>query len=656
MKTATRSRAGPARWLALLATALLFMGTIATPALGEAEDFGEAEILSSPDNTCDKAFPDLDKIDQESGTFTTEEGVVLEWGGYGASAKNAVHYTVPEGYTLDLCIKGGEGAETPAYHEGLTGTGSVTTLYERDVSHISYRVNVLPPTGSATVLKAWDGDLFDDADIEVTFTGHIDGGDPLTLVPNQVTDLDIGQTLTITDEAVTGMPDGCIYGSDLGDGASFTATEEQLHGTITITNTVACEEEPSAGSVTIVKEWTGDEFDDSELEVGFWADLDDERMIVHEETLPLEIGQTLTLLDEQVDGLPEGCDYTSDLESIDASFTATEEQPHGTITVTNEATCEDEEPELIPVGLYKMWLDADGEVILEDTPDADFTLTLSVGDDILATLDQDVDPPWAWADLEPGSTYTVAETNLADGWETVDCPELDPELTGAGEHSGVGTFDLTDGGRHFVCNQEMAELPPAVFTLALQKVWLDADGDELDVAPDEEFEVVMFIDDEEALVVDETTEGHRDVIEMEYGTPYEVDEPTLPEGWELVTCPAQLLETDELAVAHGVGDDFVADEAGVHYVCNQEIPDEVLPVVIPPEEEKEEEPKVEPKVEEKKVDEEPEVEVLAEVKQRTLPRTGADAGALALLAAGMLMIGAATLASTKPAPARRRRQ
>jgi hypothetical protein len=163
MKTATRSRAGPARWLALLATALLFMGTIATPALGEAEDFGEAEILSSPDNTCDKAFPDLDKIDQESGTFTTEEGVVLEWGGYGASAKNAVHYTVPEGYTLDLCIKGGEGAETPAYYEGLTGTGSVTTLYERDVSHISYRVNVLPPTGSATVLKAWDGDLFDDA-------------------------------------------------------------------------------------------------------------------------------------------------------------------------------------------------------------------------------------------------------------------------------------------------------------------------------------------------------------------------------------------------------------------------------------------------------------------------------------------------------------
>ena len=445
MKTATRSRAGPRRGLALLATALLLTAAIATPALGEAEDLGEPELLSSPDNTCDKAFPDLTKIDQESGTFTTAEGVLLEWGGYGTSAENAVHYTVPEGYTLDLCVKGGEGAETPAYYEGLTGTGSVTTLYERDVSHISYRVNELPPppTGSATVVKDWVGDEFDDTDIEVTFTGHIDDGTPFELLPNQSTDLDIGQTLTITDEAVTGMPDGCAYVSDLGDGASFTTTEEQLHGTITI---------------------------------------------------------------------------------------------------TNDVTCEDEEPELIPVGLYKVWLDADGEPILEETPDADFTLTLSVGDDVMASVDQDADPPWAWVDLEPGTTYTVAETDLADGWETVTCPEFDEEA-GAGDHSGVGTFELTEGGRH--------------------------------------------------------------------------------------------------------------------YVCNMEIPVEVLPVVIPPEDE--EEPTVEPPVEEKEIDEtkgdeEPEVEVLAEVQERTLPRTGADTAALAMLAAGMLMLGAATLAGTRPAPARRRRQ
>ena len=113
---------------------------------------------------------------------------------------------------------------------------------------------------------------------------------------------------------------------------------------------------------------------------------------------------------------------------------------------------EAEDEELVPVGLYKLWLDADGEVIQEDTPDVDFTLTLSVDDEVRATLDQDSEPAWVWVDLEPDSTYTVTETDL-DGWETVACPEFDEEA-GAGDHSGVGTFELTDGGRHFVCNQQ----------------------------------------------------------------------------------------------------------------------------------------------------------------------------------------------------------
>jgi hypothetical protein len=115
--------------------------------------------------------------------------------------------------------------------------------------------------------------------------------------------------------------------------------------------------------------------------------------------------------------------------------------------------------DLIPVGIYKLWLDEDGEVIQEDTPDVDFTLTLSVEGEVLATLDQNSELPGAWAELEPGSTYTVAETDLAEGWQTVDCPELDPEESGAGDHSGVGTFELTDGGRHFVCNQQVDDEP-----------------------------------------------------------------------------------------------------------------------------------------------------------------------------------------------------
>ena len=114
----------------------------------------------------------------------------------------------------------------------------------------------------------------------------------------------------------------------------------------------------------------------------------------------------------------------------------------------------------IPVGIFKMWRDEDGEHIPdEEKPDADFTLTLSVDGEVLATLDQDSELPGAFVELVRGTTYEVAETDLADGWETVDCGELDREITGTGDHSGVGTFELTDGGRHFVCNQATEEGP-----------------------------------------------------------------------------------------------------------------------------------------------------------------------------------------------------
>ena len=450
MKTATRSRAGPRRGLALLATALLLTATIATPALGEPETpDGDTNF----EYTWDGHGSDSEKCDLADDDLRDAEDGWIHW----------VFSTKGESTTATLTLNGtGSGTYAPGPPLEADAWHFYTPYFDLDGLSASITLDaeagpgnglvisdycpgeVPPPTGSATVVKDWDGDGFDDTDIAVTFTGHIDDGDAFTLDPDQAVDLDIDQTLTITDEDVTGLPEGCTYVTDLDDGKSFTATEDNLHGTITITNTVTCPDEP----------------------------------------------------------------------------------------------------DLIPVGIYKLWLDEDGEIIADDeTPDADFTLTLSVDDDVLASLDQDSELPGAWAELEPDTTYTVAETDLADGWETVTCPEFDEEA-GAGEHSGVGTFELTDGGRHFVCNQ-------------------------LEIEPE-----------------------------------------TLP---VVITEPEQ----EEL---------------------------EVAPTV----EEKE--------IEEKKVDEEAEVEVLAEVQERELPRTGADTAALALLAAGMLMLGAAVLAGTTPAPARRRRQ
>ena len=441
MKTATRSRAGPRRGLALLATALLLTATIATPALGEPG--------SPAADPCQVGETYTDKHDVSPDNAVNVADIVFDGDVIGTLTANDPLGTVTialeegyEDYTIDLCVFGGkERQEYTGVGDGFV-SDPLSTPSEQDtiagVSNFAWRVipPVVPDTYDVELVKAWEvtngpADLFDEDDASAT----------LTATP------------------ATGLEDG----------DTFTVTETDID-----TGTEQCTVTDTAG--------LGD--------------------------------QTLDA-DQTVDGT-----YTH--------------------TVTNYLTCDadDDEPELIAVGLYKLWLDAEGDVIQEDVPEVDFTLTLSVDEEVLATLDQDSELPWVWVDLEPDTTYTVAESGLADGWETVTCPEFD-EGAGAGDHSGVGTFELTDGGRHFVCNQ---------------------------------------------------------------------------------------LESEP----------------------------ETLPVVITRPEEQE--PEVAPEVAEQVLAEEAEVEVLAKVQERTLPRTGADTAALALLAAGMLMLGAATLASTTPAPARRRRQ
>ena len=145
---------------------------------------------------------------------------------------------------------------------------------------------------------------------------------------------------------------------------------------------------------------------------------------------------------------------------------------------------------------------------------------------------------------------------------------------------------------------------------------------------------------------------------LEDGDTFTVTETNVDPGHDRCTVTAtrgtgtQTLDADQAVdgiYTHTVTNDVTCAPAPAVTPDPEEEP-EVAPVVVEPE------PDVAAEVVEKEIDEEPEVEVLAEVKERELPRTGADTGALALLAAGMLMLGAAALAATKPAPARRRRQ
>jgi LPXTG-motif cell wall-anchored protein len=103
-----------------------------------------------------------------------------------------------------------------------------------------------PEPGSVTVVKAWedtDGvDGFDATDIDITFTANIDDGDDIEVTPDTPVELEHGQTLTVTDEDATGLPEGCTYTNDIGDGAAFASTEDDPDGTITVTNAVTCVE------------------------------------------------------------------------------------------------------------------------------------------------------------------------------------------------------------------------------------------------------------------------------------------------------------------------------------------------------------------------------------------------------------------------------
>lgn len=117
------------------------------------------------------------------------------------------------------------------------------------------------------------------------------------------------------------------------------------------------------------------------------------------------------------------------------------------------------EPETVDVGLVKVWLDPDGE-LLPEPPDADFAVTLSVDGEVLVTVDRDSPTDGVWVDLAVDTVYVVAEADLPAGWEAVTCP-VDVVADGAVAH-GLGTFTAEEEGRHLVCNQAEVEVAPII--------------------------------------------------------------------------------------------------------------------------------------------------------------------------------------------------
>lgn len=322
-------------------------------------------------------------------------------------------------------------------------------------------------------------------------------------------------------------------------------------------------------------------------------------------------------------------------------------------------------PETITIELAKQWFDVDGEPTEE--PDVDWGLDLYTGrpdggEEVVASLPgEDNTATFAFDDEGHAARYGVVETPVPEGWEAVPCEGLPYEgenvVTTDTSKISVelgapdGSFAATDSGVHLVCNQELPPAPPVppvirpprpveaeTVDLGLEKVWLDADGEVLTELPDADYAVTLSVDGEVLTTVDGDSPADGVWIELEVDTAYVIAEPTLPAGWEVVTCPVDVVVD---AVAHGLGT-FTAEEEGRHLVCNRaEV--EVAPIVI-------EEPEPEPEVEPTPVAEPEEVEkpeVLDKVIEAQLPRTGLDAVLLTLLALLLFAVGLGAVVATR---------
>lgn len=311
MKTATRPRAGPARTLALPLLAILFLGTIASPALGAPDGpDGTTELTTAAagGNSCPQGdgWTKVDDIEGGSGSVTGDPDTdlgdfgTLSWDG------DTVSWTLEDDYVLDLCIKSGaqSGALDPTEHLGLTGTGSVTTTGPgedgQDLSHLSYRITyVVPPPpppadGTVTVAKAVTGDgaapqddftfVIRDSDQQVLTT--IDLADGATSTPYAVP---ADTTLTI-EETIDHDADATTWTTNATSGTGTTTDTltigEDQHLTITFTNDYDADEQPETEVEAEVIESEEEDEAPAEVEAEEEAEVEVLAEVLEREALP----------------------------------------------------------------------------------------------------------------------------------------------------------------------------------------------------------------------------------------------------------------------------------------------------------------------------------------------------------------------------------
>lgn len=157
-----------------------------------------------------------------------------------------------------------------------------------------------------------------------------------------------GQTLAPITEDVTGLPEGCDYTSDL-DGSTTVPADVEDGATLvlTVTNVVDCDEAEVAPTAlfSFEKAWAGDddELDLEQVTVTFTIGEGDDALVweLGDDPVELAAGTTLAPITETVEGLPEECDYASNLEGSFTIPTDIEDGQAVVLVVTNTVDCAD---------------------------------------------------------------------------------------------------------------------------------------------------------------------------------------------------------------------------------------------------------------------------------------------------------------------------
>lgn len=332
--TASTGVSRPRAWLAALFSLVLVASmTMGLPAFATADDGGTGEDHCPGGNEGNAPpsgeYEDVQKFEGEHNTVVPDAGTYI-------------------------CVKAGSYATGIIVADGTTSLRAYVEaagirVGNDNVPDVSYYVvySLMEPSvpGAVTVVKAWDLDgAFEGmteadvhADLEVRIDGEAAGAFPSG---HTFTDLEMGTLVEIVGESNVEVPEGCTFDNDLA-GAAWTVTDTAPVGTITVTNEVTCVlddvVEPAAVTVEFAKAWAGDDDLDG---VTAWLTVEGEEVAFGEVVDVSELqGETLSVT-EQVEGLPEGCTWESDLDRLDLTVpVADEDDLHYEITVTNEVAC-----------------------------------------------------------------------------------------------------------------------------------------------------------------------------------------------------------------------------------------------------------------------------------------------------------------------------